>query len=51
MLDYLKQNKIIQIVIIILLLPIICFFLNEMINFIFNLGKIVGTTIHNIACL
>ena len=48
MLDYLKNNNIIKIVIVILLLPIICFLLGEIIEFIFHLGQIVGTVIHNL---
>ena len=49
MLEYIKNNKVIQLIILLLLLPFICFCLNEIINCLFNLGKIVGTIIHNIA--
>ncbi len=51
MLENLKNNKILKIGIILLLLPLLCFFLSEVIIFLLNLGRIVGTIIHNINTL
>ena len=51
MLTKILNNKYLQIAFIIVLLPLFCFLLSTVINFLLELGRIVGSNIHNISCL
>lgn len=48
MLKFLKNNKLVQIGLFIVLIPLLCFGFSELLTFLLKAGRIVGTFIHNI---
>ena len=51
MLNSLKNKKVVLILLLVLLMPIICYSFSEVVKFLLELGRLVGSNIHNLTTL